>query len=147
VHRNFLVVLLMAFGFMAPVAAWATVSPPTETPTFTPTETPVPTATSVATVTAVPMPTPLFAANTLGVNVVAGPVPTKRGQPLCLFFATQPSSSSAELFELGGGLALKSSFGSQTQPCLATQALAPGIYLLRVKVDGKERWQKVAITP
>jgi hypothetical protein len=74
-------------------------------------------------------------------------VPARIGQPLCLYFASPAGTSKAELFGVSGERVVTTSFSAQDQACLSTQSLAPGIYLLRLNVDGQERWQKVAIVP
>jgi hypothetical protein len=113
-----------------------------ELATATPTPSPNATLTSIALSWT---PTPPYPRNELGLSVVAGPVPARRGQPLCLYFGQAPKGGGVELYNLAGEKVASAAFGLADLPCLQTGGFAPGIYFLRLKSGEETRWQKVAI--
>lgn len=121
----------------------------TATPTASATASPTPSVspTSTATATATPPATPAYARQTLGVPVLAGPVPQRSGGPLCLYFEAAPQGARLEAYTLVGEKVAALDAGSEGHPCVSTQGWAPGIYWLRLTQDGKSRWQKAAIVP
>ncbi len=92
---------------------------------------------------------PGFAGSGLGRALLA-PVPVAAGQPLCLYFDTQPSSSQVELYNVAGELVSSGTFGATGSACLDTTHLASGIYLARIVVHDasggtRTSFQKVAV--
>ncbi len=105
----------------------------TSSPTATPSPTVTPTGTISPTFTA--SPTPAFAASGLGATVLA-PVPSHRGEPVCLYFEAAPRDSRWTVYSVDQQVVARLSFGSEPQQCwTSTQNLAPGVYWVEVHVD------------
>jgi hypothetical protein len=78
-----------------------------------------------------------------------GPVPLPKGRPLCLSSAGSPHNFDLTLYNISGE---RVATMAGNDPCVQTQALAPGIYYVWVKAtmgDGSsvDRWQKIVIAP
>jgi hypothetical protein len=123
----------------------------TATVSDTPAASPTHTQTSIApAISSTPVPTftatPAYQANGMGLDVLLGPVPQVKGQPLCLWFARAPGSASVALYNVVGDRVAAYDFGSEgLNACIDTQSMAPGIYVAKMRVDGFERVQKVVL--
>lgn len=123
------------------------VPPPSPTPTesvtasATPTETPTatisPTHSITPTFTVSPTVSPTFTASPTpsflkapGAQVLAGPVPARLGEKVCLAFNSMPQAGRWALFNSAGEKAATMDFAQGDQPCFETGALAAGIYYL-----------------
>lgn len=80
-------------------------------------------------------PTPILYKATSNGTLALGPVPAKQGTPVCLYFDQAPRSSSWEVFNVRGQRVSALSFGLGEQACLDTTSIAPGIYIVRAKVE------------
>ena len=98
----------------------------TLTPSFTPTSTPT-SGLSLATLT------PTQSLSGLG-KVVLAPMPLRTGDNLCLYPEKPLASSHWEIFNLMGESIAKLSFDTGYSDCWPTQGVAPGIYLVRMKL-------------
>jgi len=78
-------------------------------------------------------------------KAVLAPVPAKAGQPLRLYFEQPPVSGCCRIYNLGGEKVAEMNFENQPNPCIATQQLAPGIYLARIKVQYQDGSSKILI--
>jgi hypothetical protein len=82
---------------------------------------------------------------------VLGPVPVKRGQPLCLYAPNPIVSSAWTVYNSVGQRLSTLSFGSEASQCMNTASLAPGTYFLSLSVNTSAGtssvWQKVSILP
>lgn len=124
----------------------ATLSP---SPSASPSISPTPTHSATATPSAVPAAGPRLSG--LGRSLL-GPVPVRRGQPLCLHFAADPSDAELWLYTLSGDLAARARWdGAGRDLCVDSHRLAPGVYFARlraVSAAGRElSWQKLAVLP
>ena len=129
----------------------------TVSPTMSSTYTESPTMTNSPTVTATPTATPTYTPYgglkaPGGRLAVLGPVPVKRGMPLCLALAALPSDFSVDLYGTDGAKAAGLTGQQASEACLETSRLAPGLYYGRIKIhlrDGRseERSQKAIILP
>jgi hypothetical protein len=91
-----------------------------------------------------------FARSGLGRSVL-GPVPAKKGDPVCMYFDSAPRTTEWLVLNTRGERVASLQFSSEVQQCWATQGVAPGIYFVRVKVNGLDGRQstlvqKLAIT-
>lgn len=115
---------------------------PAISPTATPTFTPTPTPNLSLTPTFTPTVTPVVTTASGPADAVLGPMPARRGQPLCLHLERAPASTAWTLYNGGGQRAASLDFGADPSPCAATDAWAPGIYWARIRVryqDGSEQ--------
>ena len=101
--------------------------------------------------TPTPSPTPAFLKSLVD-HVVVGPVPARAGQPICLGSNKGASSSNWEVYNTAGQRISSLGFGGENSQCMQTQAIAPGIYYVKVKVEKsgggtEDRWQKISIVP
>ena len=147
----------------------------TATPSVSSTATASPTLTGTPTISVTPSISPTFSASpsitpTLTITLtltntdtpsflkapkevpVMGPVPVPKGGDICASFPSQPSSSQFELYNLAGQKVCAASFGSESQQCVHTTTIVPGIYGMRIVVvlangQTKESWQKIVISP
>jgi Phosphoesterase family len=135
--------------FSSSCVAWTPTPSPTVTPTFTITQTftvsPTPSVSPSSTLTRTFSPTPAYSGSGLG-KVLIGPNPVRQGQSLSVFFKQAPQSCSADVFNMGGERVTHVNFGDPAWAGLSTARWAPGIYFVRLVVDGTAQWQKVAVT-
>jgi hypothetical protein len=110
--------------------------------TVSPTWTVSPTATLTGTPSASPTisptytvsPTPQFLGSGLG-KTVLGPVPAKRGQPICLYFKEAPSSSQWTIYSMDQAVIARLGFGSEASQCWTqTNTVAPGVYWVHLSL-------------
>jgi hypothetical protein len=120
----------------------ATASP---TPSASPSISPTPTLSATATPTPSPAAAPRL--STTGHSLL-GPAPVKRGRPLCAWFKAPPHWAEVELFNVSGEHVAHAALDGGGL-CLATERLAPGVYLARIRTESaegrEERMQKVAV--
>jgi hypothetical protein len=121
---------------------WTPSSTPTASPTPTDSSTPSPswTASPTATDTATPGPSPTldptaaFLSSGQG-KIILGPVPSRRGEPICLYMDAAPSGSQWTVYSMDQTVVARLSFGSEASQCWTdTQNLAPGVYWVHLSV-------------
>ena len=81
-----------------------------------------------------------------GEKTLVGPVPSRAGEPLCMYFSENRVDGNIELYNMVGEKVAQQSI-SGSSSCFKTQNWAPGIYWARVRVASQDRWQKVVILP
>jgi plastocyanin len=98
------------------------------------------------------VPGPVPTAVPLGLPGVLGPVPQKRGDPLCLKLAQPERSILCELYNPRGEIVARDKSYAAAQACLSTQGLAAGMYFARVETEDAAlahlvRLQKIVLLP
>jgi hypothetical protein len=76
-----------------------------------------------------------------------GPVPVRKGDPLCLYFDQSYSKVALDIYNAAGAKVGSYSFSGTNADCVATNPIAAGVYFARIVADGKETWQKVIVKP
>jgi hypothetical protein len=84
-------------------------------------------------------------------KAVLAPVPAPRGTPVCLYPDAPIVSSHWDIFNFVGESVASLDFGATAQDCWDTAGVAPGLYLVRLKIvyaDGSTQtsWHKVVVT-
>jgi hypothetical protein len=128
------------------------VPPPSPTPTESPTASATPTETPTATISPTHSITPTFTVSPTvsstftasptpsflkapGAQVLAGPVPARVGERVCLGFAATAISVRGTLYNSAGQRVAVCDWRDDPRPCLQTQGLAPGVYVLQGKAE------------
>lgn len=84
-------------------------------------------------------------------KAVLAPVPASRGTAVCLYPDSPLLSSQWNIYNFVGESVASLSFGSSASNCWDTTGVAPGLYLVKLKLtytDGtvKSDWHKVVVT-
>ena len=67
-------------------------------------------------------------------KTVLGPVPSKAGDPLCLYFVAAPASTHWEIFTIDQRRVATLDYGGAYAQCWQTNGVAPGIYRVLVNI-------------
>jgi hypothetical protein len=131
----------------SPSATGTVTGTPSATPSITETVTDSPSPTISPTFS----PSPAYRQSGLG-RSVAGPVPARRDEPVCLYFHRAPSSSSWNVYSTAGERVARLNFGAEVDQCWEHQRVAPGLYFLHWQADytdgsKDEGKQKVVLLP
>jgi hypothetical protein len=81
-----------------------------------------------------------------------GPVPAKKGQPICVYYEKAVASSHWDVYNFAGKKVSALDFGNEANPCWDPTNAAPGIYMIRTSMvfnDGSSKsvWNKVVLQP
>lgn len=143
-------------GTVSPSSTASATPTASGTSTATSTVSPGPSATATPSASATPTRLATFSATVSpsaglrAAKLLAGPVPARRGQAVCVGYPRPPAWTELALYNAAGDRVAK--LGRAAGPaCLATDGLAPGVYFMRIKaeyVDGstERATVRVAVT-
>jgi hypothetical protein len=86
------------------------------------------------------------------VKTFFGPVPQKKGQPVCVSYEKPVNNSHWDIYNLAGQKISAADYGNDASPCWDSSNVAPGIYMIRSSLsfsDGSSKnvWNKIIIQP